>query len=71
MRAYGVPRNHDVEAPDLADISLYGFKSCVGQPKGNGGETHNSFRNPNSKARSRRVWARKARASGKAACTIE
>ena len=71
MRGYGLPRNHDVEAPDCLDIATYGLKSCIGSVVRKNGERHNSFRNVDAKARTRRIWAKKARAEGKAAACDE
>ena len=68
MRAYGLPRNHDVTSPDCADIRLYGLKGSAGHLPGPGGDIRSSFRNAAAKARARRTYARQARAAGRAAC---
>ena len=60
MRGYGLPRNNDVEYPDIADIKLYGLKTSAG------GKDY--FKNKDAKAVSRRHWKRKARREGKAQC---
>jgi len=65
MKAYGVPRDKDVENPDLLDIKLYGLKSSSGRLVGKGGDIKNSFRNVKSKAASRRIWKKKARSAQK------
>ena len=60
MRPYGVKV---IAGADVADIQEMGSKSSVG------GRNYN--RNVASKAATRRHWARKARAAGKAACKDE
>lgn len=53
MKPYGVPRNKDVESPDVGDIKLYGLKTSAG------GKDY--FRNKRNKASSRRIWKKLAR----------
>jgi len=66
MRAYGLPRNHDVEFPDAADICFYALKSSIGSfPKKNGRDYPSSHRTSHTKRNFRRVWKRKARIEGK------
>lgn len=31
MKAYGIPRNQDVEWPDCGDMKYYGMKSSIGR----------------------------------------
>lgn len=57
MKPYGIPRNKDVECPDVVDIKTYGLKTSIG------GKDY--FRNKESKRAIRRVWKRKARREGK------
>lgn len=64
MKAYGLPRNDDVEFPDVADIHQYGLKSSAGHLRGKGGDIRSSFRNSKSKRNSRRYYKRKARREG-------
>jgi hypothetical protein len=52
MKAYGVPRNDDIETPDIGDIRLYGFSSKYGV-------------RVYEKSRARRVWKRRARAAAR------
>jgi len=65
MKAYGIPRNKDVESPDCADIRLYGFKSSISRVKGKGGDIKNSFHSSKAKRAIRRIWKKKARIQGK------
>ena len=53
MRPYGLPRDKDIESPDLADIANYGLKAGRLHPKWTA--------NGDSKRRTRRYWKRKAR----------
>lgn len=55
MKAYGLPRNDDVEYPDVADIRYYGLKTSAS------GRKRGIFKNKGSKARIRRIWKKKAR----------
>lgn len=50
MRGYGLPRNNDVQNPDLFDIKLYGLKTGRLHPKWTA--------NGDNKRRARRVWKR-------------
>jgi hypothetical protein len=68
MKPYGV---RIVEFPNVGDISEMGAKSSAGHISGRSGDCHSNFRSVDSKARTRRHWARKARAEGKAACNID
>jgi len=64
MRPYGV---RIIEGPDVADIREMGSASHVGKLRGKSGDFH-PYNRGASKAATRRFWARKARAAGKAAC---
>lgn len=68
MKPYGIPRTLDLVYPDMGDIANYGLKSSAGHLRGKGGDIRSNFKNPQAKARSRRQFARAARAEGKAAC---
>ena len=57
MRGYGLPRNNDVEYPDVGDIQYYGLNTSAGG--------RDYFKNKDSKAAARRYWKRKARREGK------
>lgn len=57
MKPYGV---RVIESPDVSDLREMGSKSSAG------GRNYN--RCSAAKARTRRYWARKARAAGKASC---
>ena len=65
MKAYGVPRNPDVESPDLVDIQTYGLKSSDSRVKGKCGDIKNSFRNTKNKAKARRIWKKRERQNSK------
>jgi hypothetical protein len=67
MRPYGVRIE---ECPDVADIKKMGSKGCVGKFAGKSGDFH-PYSQGNSKDRTRRYWARKARSEGKAECYQE
>jgi hypothetical protein len=67
MKPYGVKV---IEYPDIADIKEMGSKGRVGMIAGHSGDYHPYSRGA-SKAATRRRWARKARAEGKAACDEE
>ena len=70
MKAYGLPRDKDIECPDLVDIQIFGLKSSSGNIKKNG-SIKNSFRSSDSKRRTRRIWKRKQRAINKKMCAEE
>ncbi len=57
MKPYGVPRNKDVEYPDVGDIKLYGLKTSAGG--------RDYFKNKRNKASSRRIWKKLARKMNK------
>ncbi len=67
MKAYGLPRNDDVQHPDSADICFYGLKSCAGRIS-HYGEIRSCFKKSNRKRSIRRFWKRKARKVGKDLC---
>ena len=67
MRPYGLNRFICFEFPDVADIKEMGAAGHVGQIPGRSGDYHPYCRS-GAKARTRRRWARKARAANKAAC---
>lgn len=63
MRGYGLPRNHDVGSPDVADMGLYGLKPSRGCRKKKCGKFKGQ--NPNAKWSSRRIWKKKERIKSK------
>lgn len=67
MRPYGLKI---IEGPDVADINEMGSKGSFGKFPGRNGDYHPYSRGA-VKDRTRRRWARRARAEGKAACNIE
>ena len=71
MKPYGVPRLKDLESPDCADIHKFGLKSSKSRVKGIGGDIKNSFRKPQSKKSSRRVWKGKERQKARSICKAE
>lgn len=61
MKGYGLPRNDDVESPDIGDIKVYGLKTSAGG--------RDYFRGRKSqKAATRRRWKKRARAANKKLC---
>ena len=70
MKAYGLPRDKDIECPDLVDIQIFGLKSSAGNIKKNG-SIKNSFRSSDVKRQTRRFWKRKQRAINKKMCIEE
>ena len=58
MKPYGLPRDKDCEAPDVADIHYYGRKTSIG-----GKDYWKGKRS--AKAFSRRYWKKKARRANK------
>lgn len=54
MRGYGLPRNDDVQNPDVSDIQLYGLR----------GHGHR-FHKAQTKANARRVWKKIERNNAK------
>lgn len=71
MRAYGFPRNFDVQWPDVADIKNYARKSCVGTFRGRGGDHRGYHRNKAAKRSTRRVFKRRARSENKDLCAAQ
>lgn len=67
MKAYGLPRDDDIQHPDLADIRYYGLKSCVGRIL-RYGEYRSYFKKSKIKRAIRRFWKRKERKIGKDLC---
>lgn len=57
MRGYGLPRNDDIQHPDLYDLKVYGLKAGKAHPKWTA--------NGDNKRRARRVWKKKERAKVK------
>jgi len=60
MKAYGIPRNREVESPDVADIRYYGLNFSAG------GKDY--FKNKKNKKAIRRIWKKKARNLNKTLC---
>lgn len=61
MRGYGLPRNHDVEMPDVADLKNYALKSAAGTIRGKGGDFRGYWKNSQSKRNQRRIWKKAER----------
>ena len=66
MKPYGLPRVSAVSEPDLADIKEFGRPGRVGNLPGKGGDLRSHFKRAASKAATRRVFKRRARAEGRA-----
>ena len=64
MKGYGLPRNLDIEFPDLLDIAVYALKTSTGQIPGKGGDCRGSTK---TKRRNfnRRVWKKIERTHAK------
>lgn len=68
MRPYGVPRDPELNCPDVATIHQYGLKSRAGRLPGKSGKAR-SGQKPKKKQNSRRRWKRAARREGKREAT--
>ena len=68
MRGYGLPRDKDIEAPDMGDIKEFALASHAARFPGKGGDIRSCFRSAADKARVRRIYAHRARAEGRALC---
>ncbi|MGO9019630.1 MAG: hypothetical protein ACLQVJ_14900 [Syntrophobacteraceae bacterium] len=66
MKPYGIPRDPELEYPDIATIQKFAFKSCCGRIAGRRDDFRPYVCGAN-KARTRRIWKRKARAEGRVA----
>ena len=64
MKGYGLPRNLDIEFPDLLDIQVYALKTSTGQIKSKGGDYRGSVKTKN-RIRNRRYWKKLARTHAK------
>jgi len=64
MKPYGIPRDPELQFPDVATIQRYAFHSSCGQLPGKSGDFHPYVCGDN-KARIRRIWKRKARTEGR------
>lgn len=60
MRGYGLPRNQDVEYPDMCDLHTYGLNSSAGCLKGKGGDIR-SHQHTDNKQTARRYWKKRER----------
>lgn len=60
MKSYGLPRNLDIEYPDLLDIANYGLKTSTGQIKSKCGDFRGSTRTKR-RNRNRRLWKKRIR----------
>lgn len=65
MKAYGLPRDKDIESPDKADIRHYGLKSSTGKFKSKSGEYKSYTRSAVSRNATRLYFKRKERVIGK------
>ena len=63
MKAYGLPRNNDIESPDVGDIKAYALKSSTGRYDYRG-----YIKNKAAKRATRRIYKRAARRDGDASC---
>lgn len=65
MKGYGLPRDKNLESPDLVDIRKFALKSSLSRVASKSGDIKNSLRSPSLKRRARRVWKGKERACTK------
>lgn len=65
MKAYGLPRNPEVESPDVGDIKSYGLKSSTGRYKEKGGDYKGYTRSSKAKRATRRIFKKAARRAAK------
>lgn len=68
MKAYGLPRDKDIESPDKADIRQYGLKSSTGRSPTKSGDFKSYTRSARNRKKSRLYFKRKERALGKRLC---
>lgn len=68
MKAYGLPRDKDIEFPDKVDLLHYGLKSSIGSIKTKSGEYKSYTRSTENRNKTRRYFKRKERALGKGLC---
>lgn len=71
MKPYGLTRYALVECPDVADIQRGGRASHVGKLQERCGVFKPYCRSAEDRARTRRYWARRARAENRSACQEE
>ena len=71
MKPYGIPRNKNVESPDVVDIQNYAMKSSAGRFKERGGDFKSYTRNSKSKRSVRRHFKKCARRNSKKLCKQE
>ena len=64
MKAYGLPRNSNIEFPDIADIAEFALKTSTGQIESLGGDYRGSSKTKN-RNKTRRIWKKKARINAK------
>ena len=77
MRGYGLPRNSDIQWPDMADLRTYGLKQGHGWDWKRWGYKPYKIRYPRPALRQakhrkemRRIWKRAARVGGKRAILL-
>ena len=68
MRGYGLPRNSDVQWPDVADLHAYGLRFNYTRPGKYGPKP--AIRSAASRRWARRFWKRVARREGKASILL-
>ncbi len=68
MKAYGLPRVPEISFPDVGDIREFARPGRVGRFPGKGGDYRSWDKNVAAKKATRRIYKRRARAEGKAAC---
>lgn len=68
MKPYGLPRDKDIEDPDVVDIQNYGLNSSTGKFKTKSGEYKSYIRSTKKRHKTRLFFKRKERLLGKKLC---
>ncbi len=68
MKPYGIPRNMDLEYPDVAAIKEYGRPTHLGKVARHPGGDVRANQKSKNKQQARRRWKRVARSQGKELC---
>lgn len=63
MRPYGLPRNKDVQGPDILDGHIYARKASALSIKGKGGDIRSIIKSSKNKRATRRYWKRRERSA--------
>jgi len=62
MKPYGIPRDPELDFPDVGTITKYALKSAIGKPRGISGDFKGYLKGgSNRKQRVRRIWKKMER----------